>query len=147
MKKGQKITNAKTIAALKLLSKRHGGLLQPEIVVDAARPVSSPLHAYFTWDDTEAANKCRIEEARRLLQITVEYIKNGKEEVAYRVFCSLTSDRKDGGYRVTANVMSNADLRAQLLEDARAEMKMFERKYHMLKELAVVFAAIRKALE
>lgn len=147
MSKDKRITNVKTIAALKKLSRVHGGLLLPEVVVAAARPVASPLHEYFTWDDTEAAEKFRLVEARRLLNVTVEYLKHGKEETAYRVFCSLSSDRREGGYRVTAQVMSNVQLREQLLEDAREEMKLFAKKYHALNELAEVFAAIRKALK
>lgn len=147
MSKAKHITNVATIAALKRLSREHGGLLLPEAVVAAAKPASSPLHSYFTWDDTEAAARYRLDEARRLLNVTVEYIKTGKKEIAHRVFCSLTSDRRDGGYRVTASVMSNTQLREQLLEDARDEMKSFARKYHALTELAEVFMAIRKALK
>lgn len=141
------ISNPKTIAALKRLSRESGGLLMPETVVDAARPASSPLHRYFTWDDTEAARKCRIDEARRLLRVTVEFIKDGKERTSYRVFCSLSSDREEGGYRATASVMSNAQLREQLLEDAREEMRSFAKKYRALTELAEVFKAMKKALK
>src|SRR5258708_36998553 len=93
------IKNPKIIAELKRLVRKHHGLLLPETLVDEARPVSSPVHKQFTWDNTEAGNKWRIEEARRLLQVTVEYVKRGKEEVSYRAFCSLTTDRRDGGYR------------------------------------------------
>jgi len=139
--------NPKTIAALKGLSKKHGGLLLPEVVVDAARPASSPLHGYFTWDDSEAAQKHRLWEARQLLRVTVEYITHGGKERSYQVFCSLTSDREEGGYRMVAAVMSNAQLRAQLLEDAHEEMRVFQKKYHALTELAEVFEAIRRALK
>lgn len=141
------IRNPKTIAVLKGLSKKHGGLLLPEVVVNAARPPSSPLHSYFTWDDSAAAEKHRLWEARQLLRVTVEYIKHGGKDRSYQVFCSLTSDREEGGYRVTASVLSNAQLRAQLLEDAHEEMRTFQRKYHALTELAEVFKAIRMALK
>ncbi len=141
------IRNPTTIAALKGLSKKHGGLLMPEVVVNAARPPSSPLHSYFTWDDSEAAEKHRLWEARQLLRVTVEYIKHGGKERSYKVFCSLTSDRQEGGYRVTAQVLSNAQLRAQMLEDARDEMRTFQQKYHALTELAEVFKAMRRTMK
>ena len=141
------IRNPKTIAALKGLSKKHGGLLFPEVVVKAARPSSSPLHGYFTWDDSEAAEQHRLWEARQLLRVTVEYVEHGGKERSYQVFCSLTSDRQEGGYRVTAQVLSNAQLRAQLLEDAREEMLTFRKRYYALTELAEVFKAIQRALK
>ena len=79
--------------------------------------------------------------------MTVEYIKHGGKERSYKVFCSLTSDRQEGGYRVTAQVLSNAQLRAQMLEDARDEMRTFQQKYHALTELAEVFKAMRRSMK
>lgn len=147
MSQRKHITNKQTIAFLTKLVGAHGGVLLPEDVVEAARPSESPLHRYFTWDNTEAARKWRIVEAQRLLRVTVTYIRTGKKEIMHRVFCSLTSDRRQGGYRVTAEVLSNVDLRRQLLEDAREEMRFFTKKYHQLTELAAVFTAMKKALK
>ena len=44
------------------------GRLNPEDVVEAARNPNSSLHAYFTWDDTEAAASFRLQEARALIK-------------------------------------------------------------------------------
>ncbi len=44
------------------------GRLTPEQVVDAARSSKSALHKCFTWDDSEAAHKWRIDEARELIR-------------------------------------------------------------------------------
>lgn len=53
------------------------GRVTPRQVVDAARDPSNPLNSHFTWDDSEAAEKHRENEARSLirtarLQITIE---------------------------------------------------------------------------
>jgi hypothetical protein len=51
------------------------GKLSPLDVIDAAKNPKSPLHQYFEWDDTEAARKYRIEQARELIRtIKIEVV-------------------------------------------------------------------------
>lgn len=52
---------------LKRLESR-AGTLTPESVIEAARNDKSALHGYFDWDDTIAAHKWRIEQARTLIR-------------------------------------------------------------------------------
>jgi hypothetical protein len=136
--------NPEIIGELRRIAEANDGQVRPSDVVKAARPASSPLHSQFEWDDSEAAERYRLSQARQLLRVTVEYIGEGDDAVSARVFVSLTTDRGEGGYRVMADVMSNAAHRKQLLADALEEMAQFERKYSDLKKLAEVFAAMRK---
>lgn len=46
------------------------GSLEPKETVRRARSVSSKIHRQFTWDDEEAANKMRLNEARSLIRST-----------------------------------------------------------------------------
>lgn len=133
------MTNQAVIDELERIAKEHGGELKPEDVVEAARAKSSPLHDHFTWDDSEAAQRYRLYEARQLIRVTLTYV--GDDRTPMRVFVSLTPDRKaeGGGYRPTASVLVNAKQRAQLLADALAEMERFQAKYATLKELSEVF--------
>lgn len=126
------------------IAAKYGGIVKPEIVVQEAADEDSPLHDCFCWDDTEAAHKYRVWQARQLLRVTVTIIPQSSEP--QRVFVSLTNDRHndDGGYRVLATVLSDEDRRKQLLEDALKELQVFEEKYKGLKELAQVFAAVHK---
>jgi hypothetical protein len=136
------ISNPKVVAAIKSLCSANG-TISPEMVVEAARSPKSPLHAHFTWDDTEAAEQYRLIEARTLLRVTVEYLPLPQREMV-RAFVSLGSDRLAGdGYRVTASVLSDADLREQLLLDAHRDIQMFMKRYKRLKELTEVIAAMR----
>lgn len=51
---------------------RHG-IVTADALVSAAASPASPLHGLFTWDDTVAAQKWRIQEAREILKtITVQ---------------------------------------------------------------------------
>lgn len=140
------MTNKDIIAELHRIAAEHGGELRPADVVEAARLKTSPLHTQFQWDDTVAAHQWRLQQARQLIRVTVEYVGPAEKPVLARVFVSLTPDRKNegGGYRATRAVMSNAAYRKQLLADALEEMQRFEAKYAELKELAEVIAAMKK---
>lgn len=54
--------------ALRAIAVANGGKITPEMVVDAARDTSSPLHEHFTWDDEKAAGAFRLVEARALIR-------------------------------------------------------------------------------
>lgn len=142
------ITDERIVNELQRLADDHGGILQPQVVVDSARNPESPLHDHFEWDETEAARQWRLLQARNLIRVVVKYerLSNG-QPLPCRVFVSLTPDRESdgGGYRVTSAVMSDEALRLQLLADARQEMVTFRAKYARLSELVDVFKAMEEA--
>lgn len=141
------MSNPEIVAELTRLAARRGGELHPADVVRAARPETSVLHSHFDWDDSTAAEKYRLWQARRLIRVVVDYTKLADGTTAsHRVFVSLTPDREnDSGYRVTVDVMNDPAQRAQLLADARADMRRFTAKYRQLTELAAVFDAMADA--
>lgn len=132
-------TENEVISELRRISKEGGGILKPEVVVEEARDEQNPLHSRFTWDDTEAAKQHRLNQARYLIRTTVQYIKANGDERPVRVFVSLTNDRDDSGYREVVAVLSDNELRKQMLKDALDELKRIELKYSDLKELAELF--------
>ena len=134
----------KVISELKKIAHQNGGLLQPETVVEAARPVSSPLHSRFEWDNGSAAHQYRIWQARQLIRVSVELLQGTKESI--EVFVSLIPDREreSGGYRIMTDVLSDSQMRAQLLKDALNELEIFQDKYKRLKELVAIFSAIKR---
>lgn len=138
------INDEKIIADLRAIAKGNGGKLMPKDVVDYARPKKSPLHHRFTWDNDAAAEKWRLHQARGIINVLVEYIDKDKEnKEPVQVFVALRSEIKDGGgYRVTTSVMSDDEMRADLLAQALEDMRTFQKKYRHLSELASVFEAI-----
>lgn len=131
-------------AELAKIMRENDGLLRPDDVVEAARLKSHPLHDRFNWDNTSAAHQYRLWQARELImRVRVEYPVNGKS-VDCRVFVSLTPDRVDSGYRELTSVLSDTEMREQLLQDALGELGIFQEKYRTLKELSAVFSAIKK---
>jgi len=135
---------SKVISELKRIAAENGGILQPEIVVQRARSRTSPLHSRFTWDDGKAAHEFRLWQARQLISVSVEMIEGISGPVD--VFVSLSGDRKrdGGGYRVLTTVLTDSQLRQQMLIDAMNELSVFREKYSRLRELAEIFKSIRK---
>ena len=126
------------------LMKLGGGILRPVEVVKAAKPKKSPLHDCFEWDDEKAGHEYRLNQARHLI-VSVVVVASGGEMLQAHI--SLKPDRYSpgGGYRAMVDVLSDKELRAQMLAEALAELEVFRRKYKDLKELAGIFAAMKKA--
>ena len=137
-------TNDAVLRELQQIAKRHRGVLRPHDVVEFARDDSTALHSKFTWDDTEAANQYRLWQAREVIRVRVTVLE--KAGVEYRAFVSLGRDRirPRGGYRVTADVLSDGEMRGELLSEALDELERFQIKYQKLTELAPVFEAAKK---
>lgn len=56
------------------------GVLTAETVLSEAEKRKSPLHAAFEWDDTVAARKWRLEQARKLINnVHIKIISSGEE--------------------------------------------------------------------
>jgi hypothetical protein len=123
----------------------NDGILRPEAVVDFAADPETALHAHFTWDDTEAAHKYRLWQAREIIRVQVQVTDASVGPV--RMYVSLMDDRKGsgGGYRTIDDVMASSVYRSQLLDQARRDMDRFSAKYGQLEQLAQVLKAMRKA--
>lgn len=124
-----------------LMSQSPNGLLMPGDVVESAKDTDSPLHNYFTWDDSEAAKKWRIEEAKTLIRSYSVY--NEELNINIRALTSLDIDRSDtGGYRWTMEIVERPDLRQQLIDTALKELNAVRDKYSHIQELASVWEVI-----
>jgi hypothetical protein len=122
----------------------NGGLLRPADVVEAARPVKSPLHSRFEWDNAKAAHDYRLWQARELIRVVVTV--HPSTQKPFRAYVSLEENRitDGGGYLSTISVLSDAEQREQLLAEALRELAELRKRYDCLRELAGVFAAIDK---
>lgn len=145
-------TNPAIIDELKALTEQNNGLLKAEQVVEAARDENSSLHSRFEWDDTEAAEKFRLIQARMIISVSVEYVARGPKMVPQKVFVSLSTDRhtsghRSSGYRTMVDVMADDDLRGQLLLDSLEQMTYFQEKYKSIEALGGVLKEMSKAAE
>jgi hypothetical protein len=130
-------------AALNRLRSAGGGGLTPEAVVEAARDPASPLHAAFTWDDTAAADAYRKQEARQLINsVRVTYATAEPPKLA---FVSVNyRDTGERAYLPIDVVVSDADYRAQAIQQAAGYLEGLQRRFRDLDELGEVFAAAER---
>lgn len=111
-----------------------------ELVAWAWKNKKSALHRAFDWDNDKAAEQWRIAQARAFLRLVVTVPEQSAHTV--RAFVSLQGDRGSVGYRSTTEVMGNAAMRDQFIEQFLEEMRQKEIKYRQFVELAKVFAAV-----
>ena len=136
---------------LQKLAQEHGQLT-PEIVIDYASPQNSPLHKFFQWDDSKAAELYRLEQARGLIRrIKVEYVTEETKTVTVRAYHCITPEiptiDEDGEEQTNRGVYvpletAMSDYRSQLMAQCKRDMDGFKRKYAALKEVASVIDAM-----
>lgn len=136
----------------RLASAAPNGRLMPRRVIAEARKSTSPLHGEFTWDERAGFEKNLLWEARQLLSRYYVVVTRGNEQIKTRHFMALAADRQNGGgYRLITSILSDKDMRANMLADAIKELKSFHEnfraKYYGLDELSEVFDAIDRVLE
>ena len=133
---------------LERMAKKHRGLLMVDDELEAARDENCVLHKHFEWDDTEAAEQYRREQARTLIQKCKITIANAPS-VSVRAFVSLSDDqRTGGGYRLTAEVLSDTQMRDQLLRDIQMTIARWSQKLHLLdSETAEIIEQLSRIIE
>ena len=114
------------------------GRLTAKNLLEENRPIEAPLHNAFNWNDSEAAELYREDQARHIIQCIVVKKENVKEPVRQFINVDL-GERK---YYSVDMLVSQQETRHVLLKTALAELSAFQRKYQGLKELAQVFTAI-----
>lgn len=136
---------------LEKLERGHGGV-SAERVVGAAEAKSHPLHEFFDWTDKSAAHQYRLTQARHLIRcVVVVYDDVPKMTAPIRAYLTMgppdadaVGDGDDKRYVSTHTIMSDAELREQLLAQAMQEFQSWENRYLHLKALKGVFVEAAK---
>lgn len=135
------------------LTEIWGDKLTTEVFVEDARQPDSPTHDYFEWDNAKAAHEHRLDQARYLLRAIKPVDEDDGEEIE-RAFYSVTiacpksedGEEKDiGGRRVyvtAQRMLSDKDLRLQMVTRALRQLNSWRRQYEQLHELDELFRAI-----
>ena len=136
--------------ALERLQKKQGKLTTKRIV-HAARNERSPLHAVFEWDDAEAGERYRLQQARQMMNHLVLVIEQPdtepREVKAYFSVQEAPDDDRERSYVHVEIVLEDQALRAQLIERAMREIEMWEQRHQDLQELDQIFGAIAATKE
>lgn len=158
------------IAELRAKAKKKDENLLAQDVVNDARSPKSPLHRYFLWDDTAAAEQHRLHQARALIRsIEVVYKEpaKGKQTITVAVahppktslptpklpepsrageirHAAFVSVGRCGapGYVTAAEIVDNKELREMALRSAMAQLVGLKMRFKHLNELSSIFAEI-----
>jgi hypothetical protein len=133
---------------LKKIEERNNRTIDPIDVVNEARKRNNPLHSFFDWDDTKAAEKYRLWQARNLINhITVEITYDHKKKDVKSWFSiNETPNQKklNKVYISVERAMEEPELRKQVLVGAIEEADDWRERYIQYKELSLVFNSIKK---
>lgn len=114
--------------------------LTAENIVEVSREEDAPLHNEFEWNDTAAADKWRMEQARRMIgNLSIVVAETEEEEIVpVRAFFSTELHH----YENIKTIMTDVSKKLTLMQKAVRELQAFKKKYAMLSELSKLFDAI-----
>lgn len=139
-----------TQAAVEALLARNGGRISPTILVDEARPESSPFHEHFEWDDSEAAEQYRLGQAAQIIRRWRGSIM--RLDVAAKLIHVTTTRRVQSpegqrgkghsSYESVDQIMADPTKRADMLRTVLHELQAYRKRYAELEELAMVWVLL-----
>ncbi len=131
---------------------RQHGRVDQKMLVEAARDPAHPLHGYFEWDDTIAAEKYRESQALRMIMASKFVVMlNSQGHPTPRV-AEATPVRKllpafdTGGFDLRVNVLNEVEARKELVARKKAQLKSWVRESIDIVELAPLRQAIEALL-
>lgn len=113
----------------------------PQQILEKAKDKNSELHKCFTWDNTEAAEKWRLFQARQVvcnLKITVIEHETPKP-TSLRVFYKTDNI---SGYKPTKLIVKKPDEYEALVKRCRNELMAIKQKFHNISEYEEIWEMI-----
>lgn len=116
--------------------------LTAEAVVEAAAPVSHPLHNRFEWDDSVAGHKYRLVQATDLIRsVEVNFV---VDETPIRVR-EWHAVRRDSTYEPIGDVIEDEFTTQLMLRQAEREWtQLWERYQHLSQFIDLIRSSIGK---
>lgn len=107
-------------------------------ILEKARDKDTELHKCFEWNDGIAAEKYRLEQAKKIVTMLV-FTPQTKQEQPLRVY-QITQEKNV--YQPTRMFLENKSEYNALLNRALKELESFQRRYRSLSELEDIMEQI-----
>lgn len=120
--------------------------LSPKTLLDASRAEDAPLHDEFEWDDAEAAEQYREQQARAIIRNIHVVSTSTADTGSTRAFVNVTTKVKAGSYHNIQAVVADEDMYAQLMRAAKRDCVSFMEKYKKLEQLSTVISEMQKII-
>lgn len=127
------------IAAVELLriKQENGGYIEPQVVVDAARPDDAPLHPALEWHDPTAAEEWRKVQARNLTHSIRIIREDLPERPPERLFVNIqATPTTPRAYYAVEDATKDPVLRAKMIETCWRELQAITARYRELIQAA-----------
>lgn len=137
--------NSERIEAI-LNVKKEQKVLTAENLLESAKNKENPLHELFNWDDTEASNLWRLQQARCIIN-EVKIIIEDKEYYAFENVSVVVDDIDSEPMRVYLDkeeIENNESLRIQILKRAINNIEYWKEQYNSYGELKPIISSIEK---
>jgi len=116
-------------------------------LLERAKDKESPLHKFFDWSDVKAGVKWRLHQARLLLNeikvIVNEIEMPGIESVIVKTN-TLSEEEAERVYKPINEILSNEDLRVQVIRTALTHIEYWKNQYSIYGELKPIVTSIEK---
>jgi len=152
---------ARATEAVMTIAEKHGGTVTPEILLAEAKRKASPLHGFFCWDNTEAADRYRkIQAAEMIRRVKVTITRPDETALRIRAFVNVhepqpaDGDEPDDIDRYGINIRPRGiyvnvqdalrieDYRSQMITQCKRDVEAFRQKYSALSEAARILDAM-----
>ena len=128
------------------LAQRDGGLA-PEVIVEEAKDPQAVLHTCFEWNDSQAAQKYREVQARTVIRnLVTVHIAKEEERAPLRTRAFVHIESEPSRYVDIALALADSEMRQNLFEQAKKELRSFQIKYKSLSELAGIWEELDRLL-
>jgi hypothetical protein len=118
---------------LKLSARHPQGICTAEALVASAASDRDALHAAFEWDDTVAASKYRVDQARHIMRALVILHPDEEADDRYQpLVVHVRTRENEGGYMPAADVMSDEQYRAAALGECKRMLSGVLKRYRFL---------------
>lgn len=122
----------------------HSALgLSPKTLLDASRDANAPLHGEFEWDDSEAAERYREQQASGIIRNLYIVSTEHTTTESTRAFVNVHTEAKQGNYHNIRVVLDSEAMREKLFASAKRDMQSFIEKYRTLEILSGVIAEMK----
>lgn len=125
------------------------GSLTAERLLELSRDEDALMHDCFEWDDTVAAEKFRLSQARYIIRTIVATKIDDEPIQEQRAFVSVsqTSHAEKGRFKPLITALAVEKDRSVVLENAMRDWGFFKEKYSKLDELASAIAAFDREVK
>lgn len=126
------------------------GAVTPELLLDSSREETDVMHPCFEWIDAKAAEKYRLGQAGEIIANLVYVVvsEDGKkEQQPVRAFVSVSGQKEKGRFKPIVDVLSDAEMRQVLIENALKDLQNFKNRYTGIEEFSRIISVIDETVE